>query len=141
MIVLDTNVISEVMRAAPDPRVLDWLNRQMRASLYLTTVTLAELGAGIHALPKGKRRDDLERRCGDFVALFDRRILGVDEAAAAQFGPIIGEARRNGVTISFQDGLIAAIARANRNAAVATRDETPFAAASLEVLNPWEAAR
>ena len=139
MIILDTNVISEVMRPKPSPNVVAWLNKQSKDSLYLTTVTIAEIGAGVCKLDHGKRRDDLEQRHRDFVELFTGRILGVDLMAAMLFGSTIGDAREKGITISFQDGLIAAIARTQQSAAVATRDVTPFENANIEVINPWEA--
>ena len=139
MIILDTNVISEVMRPKPSPNVVAWLNKQSKDSLYLTTVTIAEIGAGVCKLDHGKRRDDLEQRHRDFVELFTGRILGVDLMTAMLFGSTIGDAREKGITISFQDGLIAAIARTQQSAAVATRDVTPFENANIEVINPWEA--
>jgi len=139
MIILDTNVISEVMRPNPSPNVVAWLNKQSKDSLYLTTVTIAEIGAGVCKLDHGKRRDDLEQRHKDFMELFTGRILDVDLMAAMLFGSTIGDAREKGITISFQDGLIASIARTQKSAAVATRDVTPFENANIEVINPWEA--
>lgn len=139
MIILDTNVISEVMRPKPSSNVVAWLNKQSKDSLYLTTVTIAEIGAGVCKLDHGKRRDDLEQRHRDFVELFTGRILEVDLMAAMLFGSTIGDAREKGITISFQDGLIAAIARTQQSAAIATRDVTPFENANIEVINPWEA--
>ena len=139
MIILDTNVISEVMRPKPSPNVIAWLNKQSKYSLYLTTVTIAEIGAGVCKLDHGKRRDDLEQRYKDFVELFTGRILDVDLMAAMRFGSIIGDARERGITISFQDGLIASIAQTQQSAAVATRDVIPFGNANIEVINPWEA--
>ena len=139
MIILDTNVISEVMRPKTSSNVVAWLNKQSKDSLYLTTVTIAEIGAGVCKLDHGKRRDDLEQRHRDFVELFTGRILEVDLMAAMLFGSTIGDAREKGITISFQDGLIASIARTQQSAAVATRDVTPFENANIEVINPWEA--
>ena len=138
MIVLDTNVVSEVMKPAPDPLVLGWINRQAEDALFVTTVTIAEISAGIHKLDTGKRRDALDRRLQDMAQLFKGRTLTFDLGAAMLFGRIIGEARRNGLAIGFQDGLIAAIA-SWRKCAVATRDVAPFEAAQLDVINPWEA--
>ncbi|WP_340249655.1 type II toxin-antitoxin system VapC family toxin [Sulfitobacter pontiacus] len=136
MIVLDTNVISEVMKPSPDPVVLEWINRQSEDALFITTITVAEISAGIQKLDAGKRRDDLDRRLQDMVQLFNGRTLTFDLGAAMLFGRIIGEARRNGLAIGFQDGLIAATA-AWRKCAVASRDVSPFEAAGVEVINPW----
>lgn len=136
MIVLDTNVISEVMKPSPDPIVLEWLNRQSEDALFITTITVAEISAGIHKLDAGKRRDDLDRRLQDMVQLFNGRSLTFDLGAAMRFGRIMGEARRNGLAIGFQDGLIAATAIWHK-CAVASRDVAPFEAAGLEVINPW----
>lgn len=136
MIVLDTNVISEVMKPSPDPAVMMWINRQSEDALFITTITVAEISAGIHKLDAGKRRDDLDRRLQDMVKLFNGRTLTFDLGAAMIFGRIIGEARRKGLAIGFQDGLIAAIVTWNK-LAVASRDVSPFEAAGIEVINPW----
>ena len=138
MIVLDTNVISETMKPAPDPVVLDWINRQAEDALFITAITIAEISAGIHKMDAGKRRDDLDRRLQDMVQMFKGRTLTFDLGAALLFGRVIGDARRNGLAISFQDGLIAATATW-RKCAVASRDVGPFEAAGLEVINPWTA--
>ena len=138
MIILDTNVISEVAKPNSSPSVLAWLDRQAEDALYLTTVTIAEISAGVHKLDAGKRRDGLERRLKDTVDLFSGRLFPFDLGASLLFGEVLAVARRRGCDIGFQDGLIAAIA-IHRNAAVATRDVSPFEAADVEVINPWEA--
>lgn len=138
MIILDTNVISEVMKPNASPSVLAWLDRQAEDALYLTTVTIAEISAGVHKLEAGRRRDGLERRLKDTVELFSDRLFPFDLGAALMFGEVLAIARRRGRAIGLQDGLIAAIA-VHRKAAVATRDASPFEAADVEVVNPWEA--
>ena len=138
MIILDTNVISEVTKPGPSPSVLAWFDRQAEDALYLTTVTIAEFSAGVHKLDAGRRRDDLERRLMDTVKLFSERLFPFDLGAALLFGEVQAVARRRGRAIGFQDGLIAAIA-VHRKAAVATRDVSPFEAADVEVVNPWTA--
>ncbi len=137
MIILDTNVISEIMKSEPDPVVLDWLNKQTEDSLFITTITAAEITAGIQKLAEGNRRADLEKRLQNMVQLFDGRILSFNLEAAMIFGRIIGDARRNGLAIGFQDGLIAAIASWQK-CAIASRDISPFKAAGLKVINPWQ---
>jgi predicted nucleic acid-binding protein len=107
MILLDTNVVSEPLKAAVNQNVLDWIDAQIIETLYLSTISLAELRFGIAALPEGKRRDTLR-----------------------------ASARAAGQAIAPADGYIAAIAAAH-NFAVATRDTSPFEAAGLTVINPW----
>jgi len=137
MILLDTNVVSEPMRLRPDPRVQDWLDAQAIETLYLSTISLSELLLGIESLPTGKRRRALAAALGEqIVSLFESRILPFDVAAAEAYAKVVTRARRQGHAISVTDGQIAAIAAA-RNLRVASRDETPFQAAGLAVINPW----
>lgn len=137
MILLDTNVVSEPMRPHPDHRVREWLDAQAVETLYLSTISLAELLLGIESLPPGKRRDGLAAALGEQIAgLFEGRILAFDIAAAQAYAEIVVRARRQGHAVSVADGQIAAIASA-RGLSIATRDETPFRAAGLAVVNPW----
>lgn len=138
MIILDTNVISEVRKPDASPSVLAWLDRQAADALYLTSITIAEISAGVHKLDAGRRRDDLERRLNETVDLFSDRLFPFDLGAALLLGEVMAVARRQGRAIGFPDGQIAAIA-VHRKAAVATRDVSPFEAACVEVINPWEA--
>ncbi len=136
MIILDTNVISEVTKSDPSLEVLAWLNRQAEDTLHLTAVTIAEIGAGVHKLDAGKRRDDLNRRHKELAELFSGRTLSFDLGASMLFGQIFGDTRRKGFSISFADCMIASIA-SWRKCAVASRDVGPFEAAGVEVINPW----
>lgn len=139
MIVLDTNVISELIRPRPDPRVLRWIDAQDRDTLFVTTVTQAELLYGIAILPEGKRRRELldelsqtmDRRLAD-------RVLPFDSDAAALYAERRAAARRAGQQTGIPDALIAAIA-ASRGFAVATRDTAPFVAMGVPVLDPFTA--
>lgn len=142
MIILDTNVISEPMRAAGDPAVRAWLDAQVAETLYLTAVSLAELLSGIAALPAGRRRDGLDERLAHLLqTLFGPRILPFDTGAARAFAGLQARARAKGGAIGFADGQIAAIARTH-GFAVATRDTAPFLAAGVPVIDPWrEGAR
>ena len=137
MILLDTNVVSEPIRRHPDSRVLDWLDAQVIESLYLSTVSLAELLLGVEGLPVGRRQTALaaalERQIAD---LFGDRVIAFDIAAAEAYAKVVVQARRQGHMISIADGQIAGIAAA-RDFRVASRDETPFRAAGLTVINPW----
>ena len=138
MILLDTNVVSEAMRPKPDRRVLGWLDAQAAQTLFLSTVSLAELLLGIESLPTGKRRRALAAALAEqVVALFAERIVPFDLPAAQSYAEIVMRARRSGHAIAVADAQIAAIA-ASRDFSVATRDEAPFRAAGVEVLNPWE---
>lgn len=138
MILLDTNIVSAVMAPTPAGSVLAWLDRQATADLYLSTITIAEIGFGLLILPEGKRRRDLRSRFDEFVARgFEHRILTFDTPAAREYAEIMGHRRESGRPMSIPDGQIAAIARAHR-LAVATRNVRDFELCDLEILNPFE---
>ena len=139
MILLDTNVISEAMKPAPERAVRDWLDAQTAETLFLSSVTIAELSFGIAALPKGRRKDNLTAALEGLLALFAARILPFDTAAAQRYGELAAKARIAGRGFPTPDGYIAAIA-ATQGFVVATRDASAFAAAGLQVINPWNAA-
>ena len=139
MILLDTNVISEAMKPAPELAVRDWLDAQTAETLFLSSVTIAELSFGIAALPKGRRKDNLTAALAGLLALFAARILPFDTAAAQRYGELAAKARIAGRGFPTPDGYIAAIA-ATQGFIVATRDSSAFAAAGLQVINPWNAA-
>lgn len=138
MIVLDTNVISEPMKANGSPAVLAWLDQQAPETLYLTAVNLAELLVGIAILPQGRRKRGLDAALAELISrLFGDRVLSFDEAAAKVYALLIERAQAGGHTITVSDGQIAAIA-AVHGFAVATRDTGPFMAAGVPVISPWE---
>ena len=139
MILLDTNVISEAMKPAPERAVRDWLDAQTAETLFLSSVTIAELSFGIAALPKGRRKDNLSAALVGLLALFAARVLPFDTAAAQRYGELAAKARIAGRGFPTPDGYIAAIA-ATQGFIVATRDASAFAAAGLKVINPWNAA-
>ncbi len=136
MIVLDTNVVSEAMKPEPHPAVLTWLNEQPAETLYLSTVTLAELLFGIGALPDGRRKDMLAKALDGLLALFRDRILPFDVEAARRHAELAVKARAAGKGFPTPDGYIAAIA-VSRGFSVASRDVGPYAAAGEGVLDPW----
>ena len=139
MIVLDTNVISEAMRADPDPEVLAWLDRQPPSSLYTTTVSEAEIRAGIAILDSGRhKRELLAAADRAFYLLFSGRVLPFDSRAALTYADIAAGRRAAGRPISLADCQIAAITR-SRGASVATRDMRGFAHCGIEVIDPWSA--
>jgi len=137
VIILDTNVVSEIMRPRPAPGVMAFLDTQADASLYLTAVTVAEIMGGVESHKDEARRDDLRARADRMLALFAGRELPFDHGASLIFGTVLGETRRRGIAVSFQDCMIAAIAL-HRGCAVATRDTTPFRAAHVDVIDPFE---
>lgn len=138
MILLDTNVISEPLKASGDPKVVDWINAQNIETLYLSTIGLAELRFGIAALPEGKRKDmlysSLEQRV---FPLFESRILSFDISTSRAYATLRYRARAAGQAIAPADAYIAAIAMAH-GLAVATRDIQPFISAGLTVINPFD---
>lgn len=136
MIVLDTNVVSEMMRPRPDAGVRAWLDAQAPETLYLASLSLAELLFGVAVLPFGQRRDKLSAMVEGIESLFRGRILEFDTAAARRFATLAAAAREAGLGFPRPDGYIAAIAAEHRYS-VATRDTSPFEAAGLEVINPW----
>jgi predicted nucleic acid-binding protein len=137
MILLDTNVVSEPLKANPDPSVLHWLDAQAIETLYLPAIGLAELLFGIATLPDGRRRSQLQTRFDqDVLPLFEGRILAFDGTAAGAYAVLLSKARAQGKAIATVDGYIAAIAASHR-LTVATRDTSPFEAAGVPVINPW----
>lgn len=137
MIVLDTNVVSELMKAAPDESVRDWIAAQPATSLYTTSITQAEILHGIALLPPGKRRDALEAAAeAMFRDDFAGRILPFGSDAARPYARIAAERRRAGRPISHFDAQIAAIARST-GATVATRDAAGYDGCGADVINPW----
>lgn len=138
MIVLDTNVVSEAMKPAPQPQVQAWLDEQVAQTLYLSSVTVAELRFGIEVLPDGRRKQLLGEAVDGLLSLFADRILPFDLAAAQHYAQLATLARAQGRGFPTPDGYIAAIA-ASRGFIVASRDVAPYAAAGVDVINPWEA--
>lgn len=137
MILLDTNVISEPLRPAGDAGVLAWLDAQSIETMYLSTITLAELRFGMAALPAGRRRELLQSQLEQQVLpLFAGRLLSFDEPASRAYAALRARARSAGKAIAPADGYIAAIASAH-GLTVATRDHAPFEAVGLQVINPW----
>jgi hypothetical protein len=137
MIVLDTNVISEMTKQSPSPAVVAWLDAQRAETLYISAITIAEIRFGIACLPEGKRRDALLGAFACTEDLFAGRILAFDSEAARHYAELAASARRMGNGFPTPDGYIAAIAAAH-DYAVATRDVAPFEAGGVPVINPWE---
>ena len=137
MIVLDTNVISEAMRPEPSPAVIGWLNSQAADTLYLSSISLAELLFGIGALPAGSRRDRLAQALDRLLALFPGRVLPFDQEAARRYADMAVTARIAGRPLPTADGYIAAIAAA-RSFVVATRNIQHFTDTGVGLIDPWQ---
>lgn len=138
MIVLDTNVVSEAMKPAPHPAVTGWLDQQVAETLYLSSVTVAELLFGVAALPDSARKQALADAVDGVLALFQARVLPFDEMAARHYAELAVRARASGRGFPTADGYIAAIA-ASRGFMVASRDAAAFNAAGVGFINPWAA--
>ena len=137
MLVLDTNVVSELMRERPNPDVLRWVDNQLTDNLFVTSVTEAEIRTGIAILPEGERQRGLAASAERlFSVLFSERILPFDSDAARVYAMLAAERRIAGRPISQSDCQIAAIARC-RGTSVATRDVGDFEGSGIEVINPW----
>jgi predicted nucleic acid-binding protein len=136
MIVLDTNVVSEAMKPQPHSAVRAWLNGQATETLYLSTVTVAELLFGIGALPVGRRKDLLAQTLDGLMRLFRDRVLPFDMDAARCYAELAVSAKTAGRGFPTPDGYIAAVA-SSRGFMVASRDTEPFKAANIRVINPW----
>jgi predicted nucleic acid-binding protein len=138
MIILDTNVVSELMRDAPSSALLAWVDEQAAASLFVTAVTEAELRLGIALMPAGKRRDGIADAADRaFTSLFGGRVLPFDSDAAHAFAVIAANRRAGGRPINQFDCQIAAIA-SSRGSVLATRNVGDFEDCGVEVVDPWE---
>lgn len=139
MIVLDTNVLSELIRPVASDRVVAWLDAQIPDEVVTTAISKAEMLVGIAILDEGKRRDQLSALVSQlFAGRFDETLLTFDAMAAKHFADIVAQRRKAGQPIGTMDAQIASIARA-RGASIATRDIDDFSAIDLSLINPWEA--
>lgn len=135
MIILDTNVVSEPLKPEPHQAVLDWLNAQEPATLYITMINLAELLAGVEGSRRAVAARLWGRRC-PVLGLFERRVLDFDAKAAEAFAPSYAGAQAQGNPIGFADCAIAAIAR-TKGFTVATRNLRDFRGSGVKVMDPW----
>jgi predicted nucleic acid-binding protein len=137
MILLDTNVVSELMRRTPDVSVLAWIEAHDIEDMATTAVTVAEISAGVACLPAGARRRDLSARWDRLLADgFGGRILGLDTQAASVYGELFARRQRAGRSTAAFDLLIAAIARIH-DLELATRNVRDFEDCDVRVINPW----
>jgi predicted nucleic acid-binding protein len=138
MTILDTNVVSEMMRPVPEPVVVRWFASLAPEDTHVTAITVAEIFLGIELLPVGKRRDLLRAGAERTFAIFTGRVLAFDDKAARAFSLISSKRRRGGRPMSEFDAQIAAIAKANE-ALLATRNTDDFEHCGVRLLNPWQA--
>ena len=140
MILLDTNVVSEIYRPQPATTVIDWIDSQPSTSLYLCTPVIAELRFGMERLPVGARKERIRAAIDRLENdLYRDRIFAFDLAAAAEYGRLVAKRRKSGNPINAMDALIAAIGMTH-GASVATRNVKDFADLGLELINPFEMA-
>ena len=136
-LLLDTNVLSEVTRPAPDPRVLNWLDRLDEDRCFISVVSIAEIRRGVALMDEGRKRDALaDWLARDLPQRFEQRVLPVDEAVALAWGDLMGQAKRRGLGLSSIDGLIAATAIA-QDLVLATRNTKDFDGFSIALFDPW----
>ena len=139
MIVLDTNVLSALMRTNPEVVVVAWLDRQPADSVWLTSITVFEARFGLALLPKGRRRSGLERAFERVLTEdLSNRILALDEMAAVTAAQLAADRQRSGRPVDLRDTLIAGIAQ-SRRATIATRNARHFEGLDVPVVDPWHA--
>lgn len=137
MIVLDTNVLSALMRTNPDATIVEWLDRQPADSVWLTSISVFEARFGLALLPKGRRRSGLERAFDRVLSEdLSNRVLALDELAALTAAQLATDRQRSGRVVDLRDTLIAGIAQARR-ATIATRNTRHFDGVDVPVVDPW----
>jgi toxin FitB len=136
VIILDTSVVSELMRPEPAPQVATWVRDRDRRELRTTAITLAEVRYGIARLPDGRRKQVLLAAADEIFSTFEDQVLPVDAAAAEHYAAFASRRERAGKPIAGFDALIAAVCR-SRGAALATRNVSDFDGAGVEVIDPW----
>ena len=138
MILLDTNVISELVKPAPDPAVTAYVNSLPPETVFTAAICVAEIRYGLARMPAGQRRDGLIMRMTTFLALgFQDQILPFDHVCAALYGEIRHAREAAGKPIAAQDAMIAATARSHGAQALATRNTKDFEACGITPVNPW----
>lgn len=137
MIVLDTNVLSELIKPAPATQVVRWVDDQDSADLLITSITAAELRAGVAVLPRGKRRDTIAQQIERLISeVFGGYVLSFDAGSTTHYADIVAAGRRRGRPMSALDTQVAAICR-QHEATLATRNVDDFRIAKLTLVDPW----
>jgi len=136
MTILDTNVVSEFMLRSPSPRVIGWLDRQPRLSLWITAITVFEIRLGLQIMPNSKRRDLLSQRFNEVLARMNEQIVPFDTEAAQQAAALMALRRVQGRPRDLRDTMIAGIVLA-RHTSLATRNAAHFDDISAPLIDPW----
>jgi toxin FitB len=136
MIILDSNVVSEIMRPQPEARVIAWLDRQPRLSIWVTTVTIFEVRFGLLTMPAGKRRETYSQAFESILSRIDQRIASFDFEAAEHASDLMASRKSKGILRESRDTMIAGIVLAH-HAALATRNIRDFEDISATVIDPW----
>jgi len=136
-ILLDTCVVSELIKPSPDTRVVAWTGATPQETCFLSAISLGEVIDGIARLPLGKRRESLETWFEGLVGRYEARVIPVDAAVGRRWGTLSGELRRRGVSTSMADGLIAASALTH-GLKIATRNVKDFKPFDVEIVDPWK---
>jgi len=140
MIVVDTNVASELMRVSPAEAVLAWVRSQRASDLFTSAITVAELSYGIERLPGGRRKDLFRTTAREVFNLFSEQVLAFDAAAAEEYALVVSRRENIGLPIDGFDAQIASICRVQR-AALATRNVKDFRETGVKVIDPWRSGR
>ena len=136
MIIIDTNVVSETMKPAPDEHVLTWLAGHV-SEVTITSITVGELCAGMEVLPDGHRKGELQRLLDGVFSAYRDIIVGYDAQAGESYGTVVAKRRAAGRPVTTEDAMIAAICL-SRGLWLATRNTKDFSGLGLTVINPWE---
>jgi len=134
--ILDTNVLSELIKLKPDKNVMDWFNNSSEETMYISSITLGEIETGIRSLDPGKKQNELMIWFGTLQNSFKHKTYPVNSTEAIRWGELRESLKRIGKTIPVIDGLIAATAITN-NAVLVTRNTKDFNFPGIEILNPW----
>jgi len=137
VIIVDTNIISELMKPAPSPAVTAWVAARAAGELFTTSITVAEIGYGIERLAAGQRKDLLRAAAEEVFTAYSEQVLAFDSPAAAHYAIVANQRDRAGAPIDGFDALIASICRAN-DAALATRNVKDFENTGIDLVDPWD---
>lgn len=137
MIVLDTNVFSELIRTVPNPRVYSWFHQQRTGDRYITAVSLAEMMSGILLMPVGRKREALQSAASSLLSAFESHVIAFDEYAAMLYGEVLVARKVAGRPIGIPDAMIAAICL-QQGATLATRNTKDFLHTGVDLIDPWE---
>lgn len=137
MIIVDTNVVSELMKPSPSAQVIEWVRARNGSELFTTSITLAEILYGLARLPDGRRKELLRTTASEVFAAFDDQVLPFDSSAATHYAEVVGGRDQLGLPIDGFDAQIASICRAH-GAALATRNLKDFRQTDVNLIDPWQ---